>query len=168
MAKSSRRDFLRSFGSAPHAAEPTSDARRGADDSQHYDKKHTSDDAPGSFQFSLMTLFVITTVVSVLLALNKVWPKKSFTIAVVTAALGERLYRKRIKATIGQKNYEVAAVILNRLAAVLGGAMLGGLAGLLLSLLLGTLSLAMIGVVAGTILGVLFPRAVLAISSLIP
>lgn len=169
MDKSSRRAFLRSIGLPPSAPEPTPHNPRERNESQHdRDETPTSGDAPGTFQFSLMTLFVITTVVGVLLAINKIWPKKSLTVALVAAALAERVYRKRIKATIGARNYEKAVWVLDRLVAVIGGAMLGGFLGLMLSLVAGTVSPAFVGAFVGAIVGLIFPRAVLAICSLIP
>ncbi len=123
----------------------------------------------GRFQFTLMTLFVITTAASILLAVAKIWPKQAFTVAVLTAGLAERVYRKRIKTAIGARNYEKAAWILDRLCAVVCGATLGGVLGLILSILVfGVWSPVIAGIVIGSMLGLTCPRVVLAICSLIP
>lgn len=169
MERSSRRKFLRDIRLTANVARftpaPLPDPNEFQGDRE---EKGASGNSAGALQFSLMTLLVIITIVSVFLAINKMWPKESVTIAIVAAALCERIYRKRIKATIGEKNYEIARLLLDRLAAILGGAMLGGFVGLLLSIAIGTLASVLIGAVTGAVVGMVFPRAVLAICSLLP
>lgn len=108
MEKFSRRAFFRSIGLPSGSAERKLDDGRDPNESQKDDRDEElhAADMPGRFQFTLMTLLVITTAVSILLAISKIWPRRAFTVAVLTAALAERVYRKRIKSAIGAKPRE--------------------------------------------------------------
>ncbi len=159
MAKLSRRAFFHAFGLHSRPTEAESNRAREPRDSQKSDgeDKSNSADGPGTFQFSLMSIFVLTTVVGILLSIAKIWPEHVFLVAVLAALLAERIYRKRIKASLGARNYERAAWILRRLFAAADGAILGTLVGLILSIVVfRTWSPIAAGGFLGAMLGLIF------------
>lgn len=136
----------------------------------------TSREATAPFQFSLMSLFVLITVVCILLAIVTTWPERAFVSVLLTVALAERAYRSRIKALFGVRAYTTVAGILERLGGVISGGMIGGLLGPIVAFVvfnaarvdLGIWSSLKVGVASGAVLGLVYPRAAMCICSFLP
>jgi hypothetical protein len=127
-------------------------------------------------QFSLMTLFVITTLICIILAILKTWPERGFVGVVLALALFERIYRRQIKAVVGLQTYATTAAILERTFAVVAGTMVGGLLGLITAILMfnifgshpGILLSLKVGAASGAVLGLIYPRFTIHVIDLLP
>lgn len=121
MARLSRRAFFHAIGLCSGSAEPKPDDVRVPSNSQKREEGGNSDaaDVPGTFQFSLMSILVLITVVGILLGVAKTWPTKTPVAAVLAAVVLEWIYRKRIKVALGTKRYPILPAALLALTALL-------------------------------------------------
>lgn len=118
------------------------------------------------FQFQLKTVLIVLTLFCVFLAVLRSWPERAVLAGVLILAALERIYRHRIKHTVGESNYQQIGSVLAHMGGAIAGCVVGAILGIVFAIVVfttfdfhpGWLTSIKVGASCGFAIGLIYPR----------